>query len=611
MNKNFILSLLYVFFFSTPLKAQQVFGSEGDVYLYLSTNIFKNNEVDISISFTGMGAYLHSNGRMVGINPEISILDSKSVIIKYYLIDNYSKPLTFLLKGNTESLVDMANKRVYQRLDLYSEDVELKSSPIPSAKIANSRPTNQNDLYNKSWAESQAKKEAEEILERNNAVLNSIAGYWSDNESENFVLIEKEKSLWGVDEFDIYLFLEYSKGNHISRKIHFDFFDTDPNVETEYFGVNMDGEHIFNNQLIVNKGNLKMAIFEDRSNKSFPPNRIDVFYGDFENSFTLEESESTLKKVSKFKSAYEAKIQRDYYGYVDVALSVNNGKAPGGSLYFKKDELVYVDLNDFNLKISHSNNSEAQFSYDASLDANGTFDIKFEPDNLNFVYKYSQETQNFEAAPISDFKNKSYTSIQQIMNFSIHITTKDHLGEIKENVEYIITDLIRIKDDYTEKSASNIIYPFSNADEINSNDTFSPEIKESILKAKFSKMEQHSLDYFTRHKWLKRGRQEVTVNVSGDYFIDSEGNVFLKELTTAFDSDSKKIDKLDFEDILEFNNYLIDKINSDSNNAKVIPAQYLIESLNGYGENDKPIIDSLKIPVNFSFKHEHTWKMTK
>ena len=116
--KRFLLFIIVLSFTNFYAVAQQNFYSEGDVFQYLSTNSFSNSEVDVTITFSDMGAYLNVNGNMKAFNPEISIRNSKTVILRYYLMDNYNSNLTFLLDGNTGALIDANNRRVYSKVEL-------------------------------------------------------------------------------------------------------------------------------------------------------------------------------------------------------------------------------------------------------------------------------------------------------------------------------------------------------------------------------------------------------------------------------------------------------------------------------------------------------------
>jgi|SaaInlStandDraft_1057018.scaffolds.fasta_scaffold196080_1 hypothetical protein len=92
--------------------SQTKLKSESDVFLFLNSNRFKNTTVDVETSFTNMGGYLHVNGVMKAYNPRIFTRKSK-IYIKYYMLNNPNKTLTFEVDGYNEKLIDIQNRREY------------------------------------------------------------------------------------------------------------------------------------------------------------------------------------------------------------------------------------------------------------------------------------------------------------------------------------------------------------------------------------------------------------------------------------------------------------------------------------------------------------------
>ena len=302
MKKNIIIQLLTIFLSIISLNAQESFYSKSDVLSYLSANTFKNNEINVTITFSNMGAYLNVNGRIVGLNPEIYIRNSKSVIIRYYSKDNYNSNLTFLLEGNTGSIVDANNKRVYSRYNMYSEISSKKDNDIKYTEEIKESSSKQNNLYNKSWAKSQAEKKGANYKAKTNGdFLRRLIGNWADIENNNFMVIEQYDNI-GFQDFHVYLFIEYSEGNRISHLNNVAGMSP-PKIETIYLGTNTKGEHLFDNQLIFSGGNVEIIISENQIDESILKPKIDVRYGNFKSSFTLTDNESNLKRISELKSA--------------------------------------------------------------------------------------------------------------------------------------------------------------------------------------------------------------------------------------------------------------------------------------------------------------------
>ncbi len=79
--KNLILLFIFLISFQN-LSAQEKFYSDSDVNLYLQTHKFKNYEIDLEISFSGMGGNLIMNGRRMGYNPVIYRKSYSIVILK-------------------------------------------------------------------------------------------------------------------------------------------------------------------------------------------------------------------------------------------------------------------------------------------------------------------------------------------------------------------------------------------------------------------------------------------------------------------------------------------------------------------------------------------------
>lgn len=127
--KNLILLFIFLISFQN-LSAQEKFYSDSDVNLYLQTHKFKNYEIDLEISFSGMGGNLIMNGRRMGYNPVIYRKSYSIVILKYYSLSNPNQTSTFILNGNSESIIDASNQREYKVVS----NVVNKNEPVTSAK---------------------------------------------------------------------------------------------------------------------------------------------------------------------------------------------------------------------------------------------------------------------------------------------------------------------------------------------------------------------------------------------------------------------------------------------------------------------------------------------
>ena len=128
--KNLILLFILLMSFQN-MSSQEKFYSDGDVHLYLQTHKFKNYESDVEISFSGMGGILKLNGKRIAYNPEIYRKTSSIVIVKYYSLYDSNQTTTFILNGNSESLIDARNRREYIVVSEYSY------SKIPTNRSGN------------------------------------------------------------------------------------------------------------------------------------------------------------------------------------------------------------------------------------------------------------------------------------------------------------------------------------------------------------------------------------------------------------------------------------------------------------------------------------------
>ena len=422
-------------------------------------------------------------------------------------------------------------------------------------------------------------KDVHLIIRRSRSNLNIL---FVEGDSTSYRIITSKEINSDIDD-DMFYYIEstYRNSGLFDWKIalYFDYRDRFKKANSDVDGIRMDYRDLTNNNNIIEvKTHGKTDVYEKTDGHS-----IQAFL--------------------------EAQKLRESYGSVLVSLSTSAGSSPEGSFYFKENQLVYADLSNYSLAVSHSNNTEAKFEYDSLLRSNGTFDVKIEPDNLNILFDYEHETQIFKSAPIDALKNVKLQTQDDLRQFVIKIITKDYLGEIKENLVYFDMDLIQIKDVYTEHSISSIIYPLSDELKEDPQNNFTSNTKDNLLKDYLGRIEQYSTDYFIERKWLKRKNQEIGIKTRGQFLVQSDGNITLKSLSTSFDSNSKL--KLNSDDIVNFNTYLVEKLNKGSEEYPVIPAKYLIESIGGSDEKGKLIINSYFVPVDFEFEHEHTFKIFK
>jgi|GEM_PF-3248019 hypothetical protein len=183
--KNLILLFILLMSFQN-MSSQEKFYSDGDVHLYLQTHKFKNYESDVEISFSGMGGILKLNGKRIAYNPEMYRKTSSIVIVKYYSLYDSNQTTTFILNGNSESLIDARNRREYL---VVSEGQNDKTSEYSFSKI----PTNRSGNKLAKEREKEPKKEPETAYEK---LMKENPNYWNDmmkSSKGNKIIISPEE----------------------------------------------------------------------------------------------------------------------------------------------------------------------------------------------------------------------------------------------------------------------------------------------------------------------------------------------------------------------------------------------------------------------------------